>query len=93
MKINVKHLAKLANLELSKKQEEDLEKNTPAVITYMDEIKNLDVDGVAETTRVTEEENVWREDIVELSLSQADALRNAKKTRRGFFVVPGIFEE
>ena len=93
MKINVKNLAKLANLELSKKQEEDLEKNIPAVIAYMDEIKNLAVDDVAETTRVTEEENVLREDIVELSLSQEEALKSAKRTRNGFFVVPAIFEE
>ena len=91
--MNIKVLAKLANLNLSKKQEEDLEKSIPSVVDYMDEIKNLDVDDVTETTRVTEEENVLREDIVESSLSQEQALKNAKKTRNGFFVVPAIFEE
>ena len=91
--MNIKALAKLANLNLSKKQEEDLEKSIPIVASYMDEIKNLDVDDIAETTRVTEEENVSREDIVEPSLSQKDALKNAKKTHNGFFVVPAIFEE
>jgi aspartyl/glutamyl-tRNA(Asn/Gln) amidotransferase C subunit len=59
----------------------------------MDEIKNLDVDNIPETTRVTEEENIFREDVVEPSLSQADALKNAKNTRNGFFVVPYVFEK
>jgi len=93
MKVDVKHLAKLANLNISVKQEEALEKSIPSVVEYMDEIKNLDVDDIPETTRVTEEENVLREDIVESSLSQEDALKNAKKSKNGFFVVPAIFEE
>ncbi|HEX8932058.1 MAG TPA: Asp-tRNA(Asn)/Glu-tRNA(Gln) amidotransferase subunit GatC [Patescibacteria group bacterium] len=91
--MNVKNLAKLANLQLTSHQEENLNQSITAVIAYMDEIKNLDIDNITETTRTTEEENVLREDIVEPSLSQADALKNAKKTKNGFFVVPAIFEE
>lgn len=93
MKINIKHLATLANLVLSKKQEEQMEKSIPSVVSYMDEIKNLDLDNVSETNGVTEEENVFREDVAEPSLTQEDALKNAKKTHKGFFVVKAIFEE
>lgn len=93
MQIDVKKLAELANLTLSKEQEENLEKSIPSVVDYMDEIKNLDVDDIPETTRVTEEENVLREDIVTPSLSQKDALKNAKSTRNGFFVVPAILDK
>lgn len=93
MKIDVKKLAELANLALTRKQEENLEKSIPSVVEYMDEIKNLDVDDIPETTRVTEEENVLREDIVTPSLSQEDALKNAKNTRNGFFVVPAVLDK
>lgn len=93
MKINIKQITKLTKLDLNKKQKKNLEKSIPGVISYMDEVKNLDVDDIPETTRVTEEENVLREDIIEPSLSQKEALKNAKKTHNGFFVVPAIFEE
>jgi len=93
MKIDVKNLAKLANLNLTKEQETDLEKSIPNVMDYMDQIKNLDVDNIPETTRVTEEENVLREDIVTPSLTQKEALSNAKNTKDGFFVVPYVFEK
>jgi len=43
MKIDIKNLAKLANLTLTKEQEENLEKSIPSVMEYMDQIKNLDV--------------------------------------------------
>lgn len=93
MQITVKQLAKLANVKLSDKQEKELENGISSVITYMDEIKNLDVENVAETSRVTEEENVFRADLIETSLTQEQALKNAKRTYNGFFVVPYVFEE
>ena len=93
MKIDVKKLAELANLTLTQEQEKNLEESIPAVVASMDEIKNLDVDDIAETTRVTEEKNVLREDVVMPSLSQEDALKNAKKTHKGFFVVPSVLEK
>lgn len=93
MKIDVKHLAKLANVKLTKDQEKVLSESIPSVMEYMDEIKNLDLDKIPETSRVTEEINVLREDIVEPSLSQKEALSNAKRTYNGFFVVPYVFEK
>lgn len=93
MKMNIKYLAKLANVIISQEEEKELEESIPSVITYMDEVKNLDVDSVPETNRVSEEKNVFREDIVEPSLSQEKALKNAKRTHNGFFVVPYVFEK
>lgn len=93
MKIDINNLAILANLPLTKKQKEDLAPSLPSIISYMDEIKQLDVDSIPETTRVTEEENVLREDIVTPSLSQEEALQNAKETHNGFFVVPAILDK
>jgi aspartyl-tRNA(Asn)/glutamyl-tRNA(Gln) amidotransferase subunit C len=93
MSVNVKHLAKLANLTLTSEQEENLEKSIPSVVEYMDTIKNLDVDDIPETSRLTDEENVFRDDVVEPSLSQEQALKNAKNTYNGFVVVPYVFEK
>ena len=93
MKISIKQFASLAHLSVTAKQEGNLSQSVPSVITYMDQIKNLDIDSVPETSRVTDEINVFREDIVEKSLTQEQALSSAKKSYKGFFVVPYIFEK
>lgn len=93
MKIDISHLAKLANVKLTKEQEKILSESIPTVIAYMDQIKNLDLAKIPETSRVTEEINILREDEIEPSLTQKEALSNAKKTHNGFFVVPFVFEK
>ena len=93
MKVSIKYLAQLSNLNLSSTQEEAMEESVPSVIEHMEEIKNLSVPDVAATNGVSEEENMYREDTVEPSFSQEEALQNGKNTYNGFFVVPYVFEE
>ena len=59
----------------------------------MEEIKNINVDDVQETSRITKEENVLRKDVVKQSLDQKEALKNSKNTSNGYFLVPAIFKE
>lgn len=88
-----KHLTKLANLKLS---EEQIKKIIPAVTVFLDyvsKIKSLDTNNIEETSQVTGQENVFREDIVEEKrmLTQEEALSNAKKKYNGYFEVEAIF--
>ena len=85
------NIAKLANLAVSEADLEALSSGMIAILAYMEEILALDVDGVPETTRMTEETNVWRADVVEASLSQAEALQNGKSVN-GYFVVPPVLQ-
>lgn len=93
MKISITHLSKLANLKLSSMQLTTMEASIPSVVEHMEEIKHLDLSHIQATNAVIEEENIYREDVVEPSLSQKDALANAKNTYNGYFVVPYVFEE
>ncbi len=86
-------LSKLAKINLTKEQEEKYTGEFSSVIGYMDEIKNLDVSNIVETSRVAKEENVLREDVVKESLSQKEALKNSTNTSNGYFLVPAIFKE
>lgn len=92
MSISIKHLATLSRLHLSSMQQAAMEASIPSVVTHMEEIKKLDVSQVKETNGVSEEVNILREDAIEPSLSQEEALKNAKNTYNGFFVVPYVFE-
>jgi aspartyl-tRNA(Asn)/glutamyl-tRNA(Gln) amidotransferase subunit C len=92
MKINVLHVAKLANLPLTKEDKEKFEKQLQETVNYVEELDKVVTKNVEPTSQVTGLENVLREDVVKPSLSQAEALRNAKTTHEGFFKVDAIFE-
>lgn len=93
MKINVAHIAKLANLPLKAKEKEKFEKQLSEILTYVEKLKDVDTKNIEITSQVTGLENVAREDKVELSLSQKEALSGTKRQHNGFFKVKAILEE
>lgn len=92
-KIDVKHIATLAKLPIPASQYEKFQKELSAIIDLVDKLQEIDTKKVAPTNQVTGQENVFREDIVQPSLSQTDALVNAKKTHDGYFVVAAVLEQ
>jgi|SRR3989344_1593199 len=92
MKVDVKHLAKLAQMEVTEKEEKTLEKGFEQTLKVIDQLNELDTSQVKPTSQVTGLTNVWREDKVDKSrmLTQKQALSNAKKTHKGYFVVPAV---
>ena len=94
MKVDVKHLAKLAQMPVSKEEEKTLEKGFVQTLEVIDQLSELDTSKVKPTSQVTGLTNVLREDKVdkERMLTQKQALSNAKKTYKGYFMVPAIFK-
>ncbi|HEX7042346.1 MAG TPA: Asp-tRNA(Asn)/Glu-tRNA(Gln) amidotransferase subunit GatC [Patescibacteria group bacterium] len=92
-KININHIAKLANIPLGDSEKEKLEKQLEETLKHVERLNEIDTSKVEGTNEVTGLKNVWREDEVTPSLFQAEALMNAKKVHKGFFVVPVILEE
>ena len=90
MKFDISHVAKLANLPLTDEEKKKFKKQLEETISYIQNLNEADVTGIEPTSQVTGLENVTRDDIVKLSLSQEDALKNAKSTHNGFFKVKGI---
>lgn len=86
-------LSKLAKINLTKEQEEKYAGEFSSVMNYMEEIKNLDVENIPETARVSDEGNILREDVIKPSLSQEQSLKNSKNTHNGYFLVPQILKE
>lgn len=88
----IKNLSILAKLNLTEAQIEKYTNDLSSVMSYMEEIKSVDVSDVQETARVAKEENVLREDEVRESMIQKEALKNCKNTHDGYFLVPAIFK-
>lgn len=95
MKINVPHVAKLANLTLTDKEIRTFEKQLQTVLDYIEKLNELNTEKVGETSQTTNLENIFRDDKIELnnSLSQDEALSNTKSQHSGFFKVKGVFNE
>jgi aspartyl-tRNA(Asn)/glutamyl-tRNA(Gln) amidotransferase subunit C len=90
MKFDVSHVAKLANLSLSDEEKAKFEKQLEETVEYVKGLDEVDTTGVEPTSQVTGLENITREDEVRPSLSQEEALKNAKSTHNGLFKVKGI---
>ncbi|MDE2025603.1 MAG: Asp-tRNA(Asn)/Glu-tRNA(Gln) amidotransferase subunit GatC [Patescibacteria group bacterium] len=93
MKINIKHIAKLAEIPITAEEGKKLEKELEATLEHVDRLREINTANVVGTNEVVELVNVLREDEIKPSLSQEDALKNAKKIYNGLFVVPIIIEE
>lgn len=93
MKINVSHVAKLANLPLKKEEEKKFEKQLSDILTYVEKLKEVDTKNVETTSQVTGLENITREDITTPSLSQEETLSNTKSQHNGLFKVKAILTE
>lgn len=91
----VRHIAKLASIPITEEEEKSLRDAFRETLDVISELQAVDVKGVEPTNQVTGFENVLREDVVNEKhmLSQEDALKNAKKTHEGYFVVPRIIDE
>ncbi len=93
MKIDVAHIAKLANLTLSLKEAEKFAPQLSEVLDYVKKLTEVDTKGVIETSQVTGLENVYREDVPAPSLTQEEAVTGATTHHNGMFQVKGIFAD
>lgn len=91
----VKHIAKLANIPITKKEEAQLAQDFSETIEVIEELQELDVSQTPETHQVTGLINITREDTInrEQMFTQQEALANASRTHNGFFVVERVIDE
>lgn len=90
MKINVKHIAKLANLPLSSEEEKKFEKQLSDILKYVEQLNSVDTKGAEITSQITGLENVTREDKATSSLPQEEVLSNSKSNHNGLFKVKKV---
>lgn len=90
MKIDVTHVAKLANLPLKPEEKEKFEKQLSETLTYVEKLNSINTEGIEPTSQVTGLENITREDEATTSLTQEEALSNTKSQHNGLFKVKAI---
>lgn len=93
MKIDVKHIAHLANLTITDEEEKKFATQLEAVLEHIAKLAEVDTRDTEETHSVTGLMNITRNDIASESLSQEKAISNASQSNNGLFAVPIIIEE
>lgn len=88
----VRHVARLAHLELAPAEEERLQVEMGAMLDYIDKLNELDTNAVEPTAQVGESGTPVRDDAV-TNRPAADAMLANAPAREGFlFKVPKIIE-
>lgn len=89
----IEHIAKLSKLELTDEEKKLYSGQLSSVLEYVDQLSEVDTEGVEPTSNITGLSNVTREDKVEESgISYLDIEKNAPEFKAGSIVVPGVFE-
>ena len=92
-KEEVEKVAKLARLEITEAEKAAFSEQLSSILTYVEQLKDLDTEGIEPTATVLDQTNVFRDDAVRPSLPADKALANAPERADGYFVVPRILEE
>lgn len=92
MKIDIRHVAKLANLTLSEEEKKKFTKQLDETIQYINRLGQIDTKNVKPTSQVVGLENITRKDVAQPSLSQEKVLSNSKSTHNGMFKVKAVLD-
>lgn len=84
-KEDIRHIANIAQIDFSDEELEKFAPNFDEIIELVNNIKEIDTEGVEEVFQVNGTENNIREDKTGESLSQEEALENAATKKYGYF--------
>ncbi len=85
-------VAKLARIRVEEDALPDLANEFNNILTFIEQLSEVDVDGVEPMTSVTPMALPRREDVVSDGGDAARVLSNAPDAREGFFAVPKVVE-
>jgi aspartyl-tRNA(Asn)/glutamyl-tRNA(Gln) amidotransferase subunit C len=88
----VAHIAKLARIRLDKAELEPLADELSHILTWVDQLNEIDTSGVAPMASAAATSLPMRNDEVADGGRREEILGNAPLVTRGFFVVPKVVE-
>jgi aspartyl-tRNA(Asn)/glutamyl-tRNA(Gln) amidotransferase subunit C len=88
----VRHIARLARIAMSDEELERLVPELNAIIGWVEQLAEVDTDGVEPLTAVIDLKLRLRDDIVTDGNIRDDVLANAPDAQHGFFAVPKVIE-
>lgn len=90
---DVEKIALLARLALTEEEKVLYQHQLSAVLDYVEQINELDLEGIPPTTHAVAQQNVWREDVVNSHLPTAEALANTAAHAQNQFLIQKVNEQ
>lgn len=91
-KDDVRKVARLSRIAVPEERLESLASELSSIMGWIEQLNEVDVDGVEPMTSVVEATLPMRDDVVTDGNIQEQVLANAPKSEDGFFVVPKSVE-
>ena len=88
----VRHIARLARIAMSDEEIERLGPELNNILGWVEQLGEVNTDGVEPLTAVIEQKLRLREDSVTDGDCREDVLANAPDAQHGFFAVPKVIE-
>ena len=96
MKINKEVITKLSNLsklKFNNKEIELISKDLSKMVNFINQLNELETDGIEPLIHMNEEINNWREDKLGEILSQEKALANSPVQDSTYFKLPKVLDK
>ena len=96
MKIDIKTIEKLASLSKLKFTKEELDlilKDMSKMVDFINQLDEIDTEGVEPLIHVNEGFNNWREDEIREMLDQKEALSNSPIKDSTYFKLPKVLNK
>jgi len=82
------YIANLARIRIQDDEKEEFYKHLEDVISFADQLNEVDCDAVEPLSFITDQKNVFRKDVHKPSLPVKEALKNAPSSESNYFSVP-----
>lgn len=90
--LDVRYVADLVRLRLSEEEVAEFQPQLEHVLDYIEQLKEVDVDGIEPTAHASAVYNVFRADVPRDRFTQEQATANAPHSGSGLFLVPKVVE-
>lgn len=91
--IDIKHLSRLANIDLEKDEKRILQKDLDKIIKHIKRIHEVNVDSTPSSTHLHSVNLLLREDKIEKPLSVEEVLSNTQNPKNKHFTINRIVDE
>lgn len=92
-KETVEKVAHLARLELAEDEKEKVMDDMNKILGFMDKLNEIDTSGIEPLVYMTNEINTVREDVIKQEITHEEALLNAPKHDKDYFLVAKVIEK
>jgi len=89
----IDNLAHLARLRFNEEEKASIKTDLQKMIAFVEQLKEIDTTGIEPLLHMSDTANILRDDLIQGSVSCAEALQNAPLKDPQFFKVPKVIKK